>query len=593
MRRRAASFGTHQAVRGVVCALLLGATCLGGAPVRAGPRAVQIRVEGSSRIQAAAAAEPAGTTVQGQLTDEAGRPIAGADLELSEQAPSTATPLKARSCPLGQPASRVACAGPKCRVTSDAQGRFCAVLELHRNTGTLALEYADPSTFFSGTTALVALDQVKRSLELHLSVPAVLDLERERHRVRVDAQASPTFSAGERRTALQIELLLRRLDNEERLETVSVYPGESSELELRSLDLGGPGPAELIARFAGSDAVSPVTRSVQVLVTARALLAVAGPPATGDPEDGIPLRVAVGSAAGAVPSGTVEARVEGHTVGTAEVASGTADLVLRLGSQRPGRLECTLQYLPSAPWWRPGPGVPATIELTGPSPWRRLPWLIAAAGLAAWTLSLWRRPERTRPPRPGTDAPPERRPGVELVESAAGAVGWTGVVLDVHEGTPIADALVQVIVPALQGSGVVQAVRTDRSGGFELKPLARPLPEGARLNIGSRWHSPLDRVLPREGALRVGMILRRRALLERLIEWAHFASAPFSQWTNPTPGLIKREAVGRGAKDVAQWAAAVEEAAYGPDPVNESTEERVCALEPGWGAARASRAREP
>jgi hypothetical protein len=79
-------------------------------------------------------------------------------------------------------------------------------------------------------------------------------------------------------------------------------------------------------------------------------------------------------------------------------------------------------------------------------------------------------------------------------------------------------------------------------------------------------------------------VLRKRALLSRLVSWAKLRGRPFDARPEPTPGHVKRAA----ADDlrVARWADAVERAAYAGGPVDARVEEDVDRLAPGATEAR-------
>jgi hypothetical protein len=84
--------------------------------------------------------------------------------------------------------------------------------------------------------------------------------------------------------------------------------------------------------------------------------------------------------------------------------------------------------------------------------------------------------------------------------------------------------------------------------------------------------------LPHSGELDVALLLRRRALLDRLVAWARSRGKPFDARPEPTPGHVRR-AAGKELP-VAQWADAVERAAYGGTPVDADAEGKVDRLAP-------------
>jgi hypothetical protein len=73
-------------------------------------------------------------------------------------------------------------------------------------------------------------------------------------------------------------------------------------------------------------------------------------------------------------------------------------------------------------------------------------------------------------------------------------------------------------------------------------------------------------------------VLRRRALLERLVDWARRRGRPYDAKPEPTPGHVRRAA---GSEfSVARWADAVERAAYGGGVVDEHAQAEVDRLAP-------------
>ena len=76
------------------------------------------------------------------------------------------------------------------------------------------------------------------------------------------------------------------------------------------------------------------------------------------------------------------------------------------------------------------------------------------------------------------------------------------------------------------------------------------------------------------------LISRRRSLLQRLVDWAGQRGAPWLSTGEPTPGHIAKIAEGEHSSEVAGWARATEEAAYGPNPPDEGAEATIRNREP-------------
>ena len=72
----------------------------------------------------------------------------------------------------------------------------------------------------------------------------------------------------------------------------------------------------------------------------------------------------------------------------------------------------------------------------------------------------------------------------------------------------------------------------------------------------------------------------RRALLDALVHWARRHGAPWAGSAEPTPGHVARVALRRDRTEVAEWAANVEDAAYGPIEPDDQRERRLRETEP-------------
>jgi hypothetical protein len=398
----------------------------------------------------------------------------------------------------------------------------------------------------------------------------------------VETSLEPPLAADAVRERLQLELVFNPREAAPRvLDRASVRPGERAHFEVASRDLGGPGPGRLIARYAGSGAFQAASDEAVVQRSALVTLSFAQPIAESDSEAGVKLAVIVDSRAGAVPSGSVEALLGGTSVGIAPVKAGAATVVAFFEAPRERRVELELRYVPSEPWWMPAEPLRAHVPLTPPSPWRALPWVAAALGVALWFASAWRRPTRSeRSAALDERASPTGHASLELVERGPARSGWRGRLLDAHDGAPIAHGRLRIVLPAFGSSGVARETSADEEGVFHLLHVEGVHEEGARLEATAPWHATLSRPVPPSGEVIVQLVARRRALLERLVDWARRRGKPWSQEREPTPRELARVAQAERASDVAGWAEAVERAAYGPEPVDEAHERSVRQREP-------------
>jgi hypothetical protein len=110
-----------------------------------------------------------------------------------------------------------------------------------------------------------------------------------------------------------------------------------------------------------------------------------------------------------------------------------------------------------------------------------------------------------------------------------------------------------------------------------LPPGVAPQP-GDELACEGPLHGQLRRPMPEPGELDVALVLRKRALLDRLVAWARRRGLPFDARPEPTPGHVRRAAAGEFT--VARWADAVERAAFGGQVVDSRVEGEVERLAP-------------
>ena len=154
--------------------------------------------------------------------------------------------------------------------------------------------------------------------------------------------------------------------------------------------------------------------------------------------------------------------------------------------------------------------------------------------------------------------------------------GWSGRVTDADDATAVAGARVQIERPAFGRAEVLGSVVTDDDGRFAIPGAAtRP---GDELSVEALLHVPLRRPLPLAGELDAPLVLRKRALLGRLVAWAKLRGRPFDARPDPTPAHVRR-AAGEDF-NVARWAEAVERAAYAGEPVDALVEADVDRMAP-------------
>jgi len=264
-------------------------------------------------------------------------------------------------------------------------------------------------------------------------------------------------------------------------------------------------------------------------------------------------------------------------VGAATLDRGQARVVVSFAMPAATEVPLRLRYAPDAPWYRPAGELVATQPLEGQSPWKKSPLALAGLGAIAW-LVMARLPRRA--PRPaGRSIPvPARRGGalVELVRADSISRGWSGQVVDADEHSPVPNARLSIERRGFEHVSVVALAASDPQGRFALEAIA--LLPGDELVAEAPFHAMLRATLPPTGELRVALVLRRRALLDRLVAWARHRGGQFDARPDATPGQVRR-AAGPDI-DLVRWASAVERAAYGGEVVDQRAHHEVDRLAP-------------
>jgi hypothetical protein len=537
----------------------------------------QVRIRATSSIETSLLPRARGFELGGRLADETGRPLGDCtlSLELRREEP-TSDPERCGGPGTPDPLERRS-PGGGFALKTDAEGRFCLSFPLASRGATVRIGYAGDALHEPASPVSLVLSPEKTSLDLRfVPEPKVLELGRRMQTLWVAARLEP----GPRATApLPVELLLLVPGQPVRpLANAVLGARERVSLDFDSSRLGPPGMATLLLRSPGSDSILPVERRVLVERAVRVALSLSGPVSLGAMRDRVEIDVSASSAVGAVPSGSVEALVENVSVGIAPVRSGTARLVASIDAGYGRAMSIALRYLPEAPGWNPGDPLVVSVPAKLPSPWRGTFWAFGVLAICAWMLRTWRRPPRRV--LPGETRGARGQPALELVEAGPPESGWRGVVRDAHEGRGLPGANVRIVVPSFAANGPAASATADQQGRFTLAHMPLAV-EGTRLVAESRWHTTLTRPVPPPGQLVINLVSRRRALLERLVGWARRMGRPW--WPGhhePTPQELGRVAERQEAIEVASWAEAVERAAYGPGPVDESEEQRVLRLEP-------------
>ena len=534
----------------------------------------QLRVTGSLTIEASASLQRGACEVAARLLDDAGHAVSGAQLQLkllgAEVAPTAVRECGSRSLelPLNSPGVYLA-------RTNDS-GALCVRFEGTSEHPEFELSFADPNGLYTAASRKIVADSATRSVEMAFApAQTVLALERDMQILTLATRPEPALAPGEALESIRISLLAAREGvPAHSLGFASVEIGSNAEFRIPSLAFGAPGPLELSAEFPGSATTRAARTVAHVTSTALAVLSLAEPVAASHPESGVRIRVRVSSVAGAVPSGSVEARSGGVSLGSARVADGAAELYVQLEEAAAKARPLELRYVADSPWWLPAAALSVEIPILPPSPWRRVAWIAAVTALGTWLLVGWQRPRRIERAATSNTGRETVRAAVDVVALGDARAGWRGRVLDAHDGTPIANAVVLVRLPAFDASGVQRTAQTDEAGTFTLDGGgAGP---GAALEVRAPFHTPLAAAMPPPGTLVLSLTSRRRTLLARFVAWAG-RDGGWERRGEATPGEV---AVRTDRAEVATWARAVDEAAFGPDALSEAKEQSVVGREP-------------
>ncbi|MGE0327285.1 MAG: carboxypeptidase-like regulatory domain-containing protein [Polyangiaceae bacterium] len=542
---------------------------------------MKVRIRGTASLEARLIPAESGVELRSRLTDDTGRPIGKAHVRLRlDPAPSRLpaatvcgnTPLTALHRSLGE-----------FILDTSAEGTFCLrIVELNDDTK-LQLTF-DGDADYDSLTKQVEVDKSRTPLALRFQpMPATLALEREQHSVWVATRSDTDLGLEPQK--VQLELFLKEFSGEEtKLGQVGVSLGQRAQFLVPTTSLGAPGAAQLVARFPGTRTLSPAETEAPILRTTEVNLTLDEAP-TPETARGKPLELAVMSTVGPVPSGSVEAIYDGRSMGTTPVRDGRASLVLELeGDTGPAHL--TLRFLPSSPAWVSSGNLEIEVPVPPPSPWGRIALVACALLITAWLVRAWYRPGRHESKEAEErKSIPSGKPALELLEPAGAGSGWRGRVSDAHEGTPIRDATITLLIPAFSSDGVAARANTDAEGRFELEHVDFATAEGSRFRIEAPWHSTLERPVPRPGAIAISMVSRRRALIDRLVQWTGRKGRPWSTDGGATPRHVANVAQSKGQPEVAEWAANVEQAAYGPVAPDADAEQRINRQQPGRAEA--------
>lgn len=583
----------------------------------------RIHLRGSAHIDAhwarAGGTHPGEVSLAGTVVDDTARAVGGArvDLRVTGTDGTALGLVDAAPAACSEGASPPSIEGADVLVLpADDSGRFCVRLVLPAFSS-LAGGARGVWTAHLDSRATGPIDAAKLDVPIDLSLaPVTLRFDPEPRNLHLDEDeglgptrafvaVASTESEGVTTGAAQVVLTLSN-ETGAPLATATTDANGQARFDVPAGKLGPPGRGELRVAFAGSATAGAAMHAVPV--ERRTHVDIAAPDARegrlapGVPEDGVEvhvvatLRCARLGCPGA-PTGTIEVRVGDDEAisGAGSLAAGSeAQVVARYASQGESS-QLHVRYVPDAPWLQPGNELSLLQPVRPPSPWRKAPLLLAGLVAIAWLVLARLPPRKTAAARASSSAPsPGARPeaGVELVRAGPAAEGWTGKLRDAHDGNAIAGARVAVERRGFERIESIAETRTDASGFFALRlPQGGASQPGDELTCEGPLHGQLRRPLPAPGELDVALVLRKRALLDRLVAWARRRGLPFDARPEPTPGHVRRAAAGEFT--VARWADAVERAAFGGQVVDERAEREIERLAPDGGQGpRASRENE-
>lgn len=479
-------------------------------------------------------------------------------------------------------------------LTSDEAGRFCVRLSLPSDRYVARLESRGQGLVDAARLEL-PIDLARAPVALRFDPePSVLSLDDDRITFEVVASTEDdgvTVAAAGLPLALSSEAGVA-------LGAALTDASGRCRFDVDPARLGPPGRGELRVTFAGTAGAGAASRGADV--ERRTGVELTAPDATdlrlpaGSPDDGIPLRVLATARCArrgciATPGGAVEVSAGGGVVGAAALErDGIAHLVATFATPATELLVLEVRYRPDAPWFQPHGELSLRVPVRAPSPWRKAPLVLAGLVALAWLVLARLRPgassgrasRRVSRPISPQGAGEGARPGVTLVAAGRTDQGWQGRLRDAHDGQAIAGARVAIERRGFDQVSSVAQVWSDAGGTFVLAPL-QALP-GDELVAEGAQHAPLRGPVPGAGVLDIALVLRKRALLERLVHWARGRGAPFDARPEATPGHVRRAAGAQLA--VARWADAVERAAYGGQPVDAAAQAAVERLAPGDAA---------
>lgn len=541
--------------------------------------AATIRVRGEASLESRVRVFENHVELRSRLTDDTNRPIGKRRVQIF-MAP--AQPLKDQVLPCPGSATQVFLRDNKYSFETTPDGSSCLRLSGLAPETILTLNY-EGDEYFPGAHETVRLQHNKSPVSLQFEpVPSVFSLKETQHNIGLTTRVDTQFFDPQE---VSLQLVLQELSGEEfPLETARVILGQSIQLTLSSSTLRRPGSAHLIARFAGSESLSSARTTAPIIRTSEVELTLHGEPKANS--DGAHFEILAAPHGDISPGGSIELSSSGVPIATVPLQQGRAPVQLFLDPSSERAQLLRARFIPSSPEWLPGAPLDFAVPLPKPSPWARLLFVGAALLLAGWLIRAWLRPGRTEPQASSPQRPflPGKKT-VDILDQPPAGVGWSGAVLDAHDGAPIASATVSVLMPSFTENPVNLTATTDELGSFHITPDAATQDmishmEGLRLRVESPWHSRLEQSIPKAATLRIAMVSRRRWLLDQLVQWSERRGKPWASPGGATPAHIAQVAAEQQQREAEIWARRTEQAAYSAEQPDAYVEQQLESLQP-------------
>lgn len=533
-----------------------------------------VHVRGAAQIETELRVEPAGgyAIVRGSVRDELGAPIALARLsftaEVSSPKAGTSGELSVAACATSGSEKEVRTA----HVETDPDGRFCARLSKDQLSQATALQVVFAgSPSYVGFTKQLTLDDTREGV--------LVDVDQVQRRANLDeaewtviAQLQPLEPMrAVDRAKLSLELSLASADEGTKgpstLRRVEMQLGVPTRITLPTKLLGRPGPAQLIFTFDGNASYRPLRSQVGIERFTSVRLESADSPLHTQAGARLSGSIRARSGIGLPPPGWIQ--VSGLDA-TATVVpldpDGNAEFVIATPrNQNQGTI--TLVYQPRNAGWQAAGPLQLPVHLTPPSKWPVAAWSAIALLVLAWFGWSRRRGEPESLIEAASTTSPRPYAHLEIVSAADSPdAGWSGVVVDAHEGTVVTGAVIELCRPGFAREEVVLSVRSNDEGAFSIPAHETEKQKTYRLLIRARNFAKLALALPPPGHVKVYVVSTRRALLERLVSWTKRRGHPFDSKAEPTPDWVAEVAHSKRQPEVEAWAKAVSNAAFGATP---------------------------